>query len=108
LCILATLGFELRALCLLGRCSTVRATPTSLFALVILEIVFCFLPRLAWTSIFLSYASHCSWDDKHVPPGPAFFSIEIGPCEPFCLGWPGTTILPISASQVVMTIGVSH
>jgi hypothetical protein len=29
------------------------------------------------------------------------FSIEVGSCKPFCLSWPGTVILPISASQVV-------
>jgi hypothetical protein len=34
------------------------------------------LPRLAWAAI-LFYASCCSWDDRHVPPCPAFFAVEM-------------------------------
>jgi hypothetical protein len=46
-------GFELRALCLLGRWSNAWATPSVLFTLVILDIGFCFLLRLSWTMILL-------------------------------------------------------
>jgi hypothetical protein len=46
--------------------------PPALFAVVILGIESCFLPRLTWTSILLFYASHPIWDDRHVPPHPGF------------------------------------
>jgi hypothetical protein len=48
---LMILGFELRASCLLGKH---YATPPALCVLVIFEIGFHFMPRLAWTAIFLS------------------------------------------------------
>jgi hypothetical protein len=37
-----------------------------------------------------------------------FFSVEMESRELVCLGWPGTMILPISASQVTGLIGVCH
>jgi hypothetical protein len=66
------LGLELRASNFLGRSSTVWATLLALFAMVILEIGSCSLLRLAWTVIFLYYASHCHWDGKCIPPHPTF------------------------------------
>jgi hypothetical protein len=51
------LGFELRDSCLPGRYSITQITPSALFALVILETGSRFLPRLAWTFIFLFYTS---------------------------------------------------
>jgi hypothetical protein len=69
----SSVGFELRTLSLLGKCSTSWATPLDLFSLVILEIGSHFLPKLAWTLILLFYASHYTWDDRHVPPCPTFF-----------------------------------
>jgi hypothetical protein len=66
-----------------------------------------FLPRLAWTVILLftllaiarmtgmyHYAQH--------------FSVEMGSCKFFCLGWPGTMILLISASCYLGMSGMSH
>jgi hypothetical protein len=58
---LVVLGFELRAVSLVGRCSISWATPLALFALAILEIRSYFLPRLCWAMIFLFYASCCYW-----------------------------------------------
>jgi hypothetical protein len=55
-CFLA-LGFELRTLHLLGRCSIAWAIPPALFTLIILEMGSCFLPRSAWTMTFPIYAS---------------------------------------------------
>jgi hypothetical protein len=49
---------------------TSRSIPSGL---VILEIGSCFLPKLAWTTILLFYASYCRWDDRQVPPCPAVF-----------------------------------
>jgi hypothetical protein len=49
----AVLGFVLRALCLLGRCCTIRVMPQTIFALVILGIGSHFMHRPAWTSNFL-------------------------------------------------------
>jgi hypothetical protein len=46
---LAVLGFELRALCSLGRCYTVWVLPPALPVLFALEIGSCFLCMLAWT-----------------------------------------------------------
>jgi hypothetical protein len=46
-------------------------------------------------STLLSYDSHDSWNDRRAPP-----------CTG--LGWPGTMILLISASQVVRITGMSH
>jgi hypothetical protein len=47
--------------------------PPALSALVILVMGSCFLLRPSWTMI-LFYASHYSWDDRHAPTYPAFFS----------------------------------
>jgi hypothetical protein len=51
--------FELKASNLLGRHSTTWAIPPTIFALIILEIVFHFLPKLAW--ILLFYACLQCW-----------------------------------------------
>jgi hypothetical protein len=86
---------------MLVRCSTASAMPPALLALVILETESHFLPRLAWTAIFLFYAScHC-WDDRCAHHYDQLFSV-------FCPGWPGTTIQPISVSQVSMITRMSH
>jgi hypothetical protein len=66
---------------------------SSPFALVILEIGSCFLPRPAWTSILLFYISQGSCDDRCVSPCPTFFT-EMG-----CHG-SATTIFPISPSHI--------
>jgi hypothetical protein len=47
------LGFELKASPLLGRRSTTWATPTALFALIILETGSHLFPEWAWTTILL-------------------------------------------------------
>jgi hypothetical protein len=71
------LGFELRASHLLSQPSTASATFPALYALIILELGFCFLPRLTWTVTLLFYTSHCSWNDSHAPSHPGF-SFEVG------------------------------
>jgi hypothetical protein len=53
-----------------------------------LEIGSFFLPRTAWTLIFLSYFSHWHWDDK-VPPHPAFFPLRWVLSNCF---WPGLAL----------------
>jgi hypothetical protein len=90
------LGYEVRALRLLGRCSTTWTMPPVLFVLVILGTGSHFLPRPAWITIFLFYAS--------IVAG----TISIyHHAQPFLLTWgvenclprvPGTAILPVSAS----------
>jgi hypothetical protein len=76
-----------------GRCFTTSAMPLAIFARVILEIGSHFLPKLAWTMIPLFYTSCCCalsycfplwWDLANV----------------FCPGWPGTSVLLISASRI--------
>jgi hypothetical protein len=99
------LGFELRALLLLGRCSTMWARLPAIFALITSETGPHFLPRPVWTAM-LCYTSCCHWDDRLILPRPAFFSAEMGVLWCFCLVWPPTTILPISASQVARITAV--
>jgi hypothetical protein len=96
---LAILGFEFKALHLQGRCSTTWAIPPDLFALDILEIGSCFLPRSARSVILLFYASLCSWDDSSMAPYRVFFSVEMWSHKHFCPGWPITAILLILASH---------
>jgi hypothetical protein len=74
-----------------------RHTP-ALFTVVILEIGSCFLPRLAKTVILLFYTSSHSWDDRHVPPHPAFFLLRWGSQELSCLDWAGMVIFLIPCS----------
>jgi hypothetical protein len=68
---LAVLEFELRALFLLGRCSTAWVTSLALFTSVILDMGPLF-PRPAWTTVLPFYTSHHHWDDGRVSPCPAF------------------------------------
>jgi hypothetical protein len=63
---------ELKVLHLLVRVSTTLTMPPHLFALVILDIESPFLSRPTWTRIFLFYASHYYWDNRHAPPNPDF------------------------------------
>jgi hypothetical protein len=71
--LLGLLGFEVRSLHLIGRYFSAWTMPPASFALVILDLGSYVLPRLTWTVIFLFYAFHSRWDDKHAPPGPTFF-----------------------------------
>jgi hypothetical protein len=81
------LGFEFRTSLLLGTLVLGPWLQSALFALVILEIDYCFLPKPIWTVILLFYASHCSWDERHMPPHPAFFPLRWGLVN-FCkLAW---------------------
>jgi hypothetical protein len=45
------------------------------------------------------------WDNRCVPPCPAFHSLRWGS---LCPGWPGTTILLISTSHIAGITGVTH
>jgi hypothetical protein len=99
--------------------------PSVLFALVILEAGSHFLLKMAWTT------SH--WDNRYTPPhsifhwngvslsqspiwlgmtgdhnSPSYWLRRGGVSQTSWWGWPGTTILPISASQVARIIGMSH
>jgi hypothetical protein len=88
-------GFELGALCSLGSLSSTWATSLALFALIILEI------GSGWPGLWFSYfklptiarMTGMSHDTQ-------LFSVEMGFCKLFSLGWPGTVILLISASCV--------
>jgi hypothetical protein len=99
---LAVWGFEFRPSVLWGRNSVTWAMPPALFTLVILEIrshffffaqvaldlnlpILGFLPSLGWQA-------HTTLSSYWV----------------ICPGWPGMTILPISASQVARVTGLSH
>jgi hypothetical protein len=78
------LGFEFRALCLLGRYSTGWVTPPAVFARVIFAIVLLF----AWACLDCNpptFASCHKWDDRCIPPCSAF-SVEMGSYKLFFLG----------------------
>jgi hypothetical protein len=101
-------GFELRASYLLGRCSNAWVIPWDLFALIILEIWSHFLPRLCWIMIMLRFLRFTRMPGAHhcAPP----FSIVMGYHKPFlfCLVWPGTSVLLISAYYGARIIDVIH
>jgi hypothetical protein len=84
LLLLLIMGFESRASHLQGRYSTFWAMLPALFTLVILKIGSYFLPKPTWTVILLFCVSQHCWHD-HAQ-------------KTFYPDWPGTTILPISAS----------
>jgi hypothetical protein len=42
--------------------------PPALFALVMFKVGSHFLHKQAWTMNILFYTSHCSWNDRHMPP----------------------------------------
>jgi hypothetical protein len=101
---LAIMGFEVSALRLWGGCSPTWVMPPAGFALAIFQIGFCFLP--GWSG----------------PQSPHFILLAIsgmtgvtnmshllrwGPTK-VCLGWPRTSILPVSASQVVRITSASY
>jgi hypothetical protein len=81
-------------------------TPPVLFALVILELGSRFLLRPSWTVILLFYASWHSWDDRLLPLYPVIGWDGIS--WALCLGWPQTTILLISVSQIPRITCVNH
>jgi hypothetical protein len=85
---------------LLYRYSIIWAMSPVLSALGIFEIGF--MPEL-WS--YLCFLHSC--DDRHVPPCPAFIAWD-EPSQTFCLGWPWTVILPISALQVARITGMSR
>jgi hypothetical protein len=65
------LEFELRALFLLGKCSTIWAMPLDYFALVFFSYrVLCFL-LLGWQFSFLCLPH--SWDYRSIPTMPSLF-----------------------------------
>jgi hypothetical protein len=69
---LAVLRFELGVWRLRQVLYHLTTTP-ALFSLVILETDSPLLLRPGWTSILLFYTSCHHWDDRHIPPCPAFF-----------------------------------
>jgi hypothetical protein len=58
-----------------------------------------FLLRWAWNHDLPVSASQVAWDKRHIPLCPA--NGWDGVLWTFCLGWPQTLILLISASQVL-------
>jgi hypothetical protein len=64
----------------------------------------CFWDRVS--HLCLGIMDHSSVD-RSVPLHPAFIGWH-GASQTFCLGWPWTAVLLISASQVARVIGLSH
>jgi hypothetical protein len=88
-------GVELRALCLLGQCSTSWIMLPTLFALVILEIGSCFLPWPTWFTI-LFYAFSLSWDGRHATVPSYCWDVVLWTIS---LGSPQIVFLLVSVSQ---------
>jgi hypothetical protein len=84
------LGFELRALGLLGGCSTTSATPPALGFL-------SFGPGLSSDHKSTYLCLFHSWDHRHVATTSTLL-IEMGISLPFCLGGSQTIIFLISPS----------
>jgi hypothetical protein len=103
--LLAVLGFELKASHFLGRCSTTWVMSAAYFCSGYSQTGFHFLPRLARTTILLFYISYPREDGRYATMPPIGWE---GVLKPFCLGWPQTTILPMSASQVTGIAGMSY
>jgi hypothetical protein len=88
-CLCDNTGVWIHGLTLLGRCSTTWATPPVFFALVIFEIR---SHIYAWAGLDHDpsiYACCIGWDDRLMPPGPAFY----------WLGWNLMNFLPRLASN---------
>jgi hypothetical protein len=84
--------------CLTGTCSTTWVIPPSLFALVIVQVgshVFC--PGLSSDSHPPIYGLLHSWDERHMPPCPAYWLRWN--LTNFYPGWPWIVILPVSTSS---------
>jgi hypothetical protein len=100
------LGFELRALTLPGRSFAIGAMPPAFFALVTFQIGFCIY---AWTNHNPPiYTFQSSWDDRCSSPRPSWWRWHLSKFFFFCLCWPQTTTLLMSASQVIRIMGMSH
>jgi hypothetical protein len=97
------LGFELRVLRLLGRCSITCTSVAALFALVIFETWSCFIARPAWARSLLC-EPHCVARMTGVHHCVQSL-VEVIAHKLFCPSWPGP---PLSAFQVARIIGVSH
>jgi hypothetical protein len=82
-------------------------TSSPFFDLVILEIGSCFFAQvgLDWDLLFILHADAGMIGVHHHTH---HFSVEMGSLKLFCPGWPGTTVLPFSASQVTKITGMSH
>jgi hypothetical protein len=97
-------GFEVRALCLLSRCSTTWDTPHP-FLIYFSDRVSYFLPWLIWTAILL-FVLPVYLELQMCTTMPRFF-VEMGSLI-FCPGWPQTMIFPGSAFWVTGITGMSH
>jgi hypothetical protein len=99
------LGFELRALCLLGRHSTAWIMLPALFNLIIFEIgTFC----LGQPGLLSPYYTLSLVDEMTGACNCVQLLVEMWVLWTFCPDCPQTTILPILASQIATIIGISH
>jgi hypothetical protein len=104
---LVVLGFEIGALCLLGRCSTAWVTPLTLFVFI------SYLPNRVWLlCLDRPYLwLLCSWDDRCTPLHPPFYWLRWGLLNSPLLR--GLTLnhspdLCLPSSQVARITGMSH
>jgi hypothetical protein len=98
--------FELRTWYFLGKRSTTVATLPARSAPVIFDTGSCFMPRPAWTAVFLFVLPWVASDDRCTPLQTAFG--WDGVFWTFYPDWLQTAILQLSAFQAVRIIGLSH
>jgi hypothetical protein len=79
------LGVELRALFFLGKHSTICAKLPSLFAQIIFDEESHFVPRLAWTIIFLFVFPSVAGGVRHASLCPVV--VEMRSQDHFCPNW---------------------
>jgi hypothetical protein len=97
--VVVVLGFELRALPLLGRCSTIWIMPVAVILLWLFwKQDFTFCP--GWPGRWFYFNLSAIAEMTVYATISSLYPLKWGSAKLFCLGWPGTKILPISASYV--------
>jgi hypothetical protein len=104
---LVVLVVELRALCLLGVCCAAWATPGTLLVVAILELGSCCFAQASLDCNLPLFKLPAVGKTTGVSHYAQLLIVEMGSHKLFCLGWPGTPISPISASQVARITGMS-
>jgi hypothetical protein len=100
--VLAVLGFDFRALCLLGKYSTTWFMLPALYCFgYFSDTVSLFCPGLAWTQILFLYLLHSGVDIAHTTTPSLFVEMEV-----LITFW--TVILLISTSQVAGFTGMNY
>lgn len=97
---------KISSVSLLGRSSTMWATPQVLSSLIIFQTGCLFIPWAAWTVILLYMLPRIAEDDRGTSAHPAIGG-NVVPLS-FCPCWPWIMVLPISISWLATISVLSH